>query len=74
MPIFDCPDCETAIIGRYGDLLTHVRDEHPLAAKLLVNEDGETVEDRIKTAQKDRLKQRIEDEMVVSEKADKEVE
>ncbi len=64
--IFDCPECETPIIGEYRDLLAHVRDEHPLV-KIRVDENGETVLDRIKKAQKERLKNRINEEMVVGD-------
>lgn len=67
MPLFDCPECETSIIGKYSDLLKHVRDEHPLAAKIVVDSDGKTVADRIKDAQKARLKDRINEEMVVND-------
>jgi hypothetical protein len=72
MPLFDCPECSTRIIGRYGDLLAHVRDDHPLAVNALVGdankplEERKTLEERIKSAQKARLKQRINEEMVVS--------
>ena len=67
MPMFDCPECPMRVIGRYGDLLEHVEDEHPLAAQLVVDSDGKTVADRIKEAQKARLKERINEEMVVSD-------
>jgi hypothetical protein len=67
--VFDCPvdDCHEAIVGSYGDLLDHVRGEHPLE-RILVDEDRNTVLDRIKQAQKDALKQDIRQHMVVGSK------
>lgn len=64
--VLDCPvdGCQASIIGLYGDLLTHVQTEHPYQ-RLLADEDGETVIDRIKNAQKDALKADIQEQMVV---------
>ncbi len=64
--VFDCPvdDCHETIIGTYGDLFAHVREEHPLA-RVMVNSEGESVLDRIKEAQKDALQKDIREKMVV---------
>lgn len=66
--VFDCPEdgCHVAIIGTYGDLLAHVRAEHPLAP-VFVNSDGESVVDRIKKAQKSALQKDIREKMVVDD-------
>lgn len=67
--VFDCPidDCHEAIVGSYGDLLDHVRDEHPLE-RIMVDEDRNTVLDRIKQAQKEELKKDINEHMMVGSK------
>lgn len=71
--LFDCPtdDCHVAIVGSYQDLLDHVRDEHPLS-RIMVDENKESVIDRIKQAQEDALKRDIEQQMVVGSKQNSE--
>ena len=67
MPVFDCPgfNCETVVVGNYSGLLRHVSSEHPLEASARIHEGGLSLRERIKGAQKERLKERIEREMVL---------
>lgn len=67
--VFDCPrdDCHVAIVGSYGDLLGHVRNEHPLS-KIMVDSNQNTVLDRIKQAQEASLKKDIREKMYVGSK------
>lgn len=69
--IFDCPndDCHVTIVGSYGDLLDHVRDEHPLS-KIIVDSRKNTVLDRIKWAQQAALKQDVREQMYGDEQGE----
>ena len=66
--IFDCPvdGCHEAIIGAYRDLLDHFDDDHPLAAVVDV-EEGITLPERVKQAQRAALEADIQEQMVVSD-------
>lgn len=67
--ILECPveDCDVKIIGRYRELLAHVRTQHPLESRAVVRDDGQTYVEQIKEAQQDQLAERIQKEMVVDD-------
>lgn len=67
--VFDCPmvNCHETIIGSYSDLVEHVRACHPLSRNVL-NEEGESVLERVEDAQANALQRDIREQMCVGSK------
>lgn len=51
--IWECPECETTVIGSEDDFVRHLRSEHPLEARIVVD-DGKTLEERVRMADSER--------------------
>lgn len=65
--VLDCPLCKLVIIGGYSDLIRHLKVDHPLESVGVVDEDGRTVFERVKKAQKEAPAADVQNALVDSD-------